>query len=187
MLTSFTHGSLICPSGLPRNHPISPLQDSPALTLLLTHPHTTWAPWIISAMTLMTRSLKDFIYLFLDRGEGREKERERNINVVAASAPPTGDLARNPGMCPDWELNQRHFGLQAGSQSTEPQQPGGPFYSSWKIFCLSMSLKVEDPNSWNNKCGLVTSEDSRTTFPLAHSVSINTNKDWFFGSYITLC
>ena len=24
---------------------------------------------------------KDFIYLFLDRGEGREKERERNINV----------------------------------------------------------------------------------------------------------
>ena len=25
--------------------------------------------------------LKDFIYLFLDKGEGREKERERNINV----------------------------------------------------------------------------------------------------------
>ena len=24
---------------------------------------------------------KDFIYLFLERGEGREKERERNINV----------------------------------------------------------------------------------------------------------
>ena len=25
--------------------------------------------------------LKDFIYLFLERGEGREKERERNIDV----------------------------------------------------------------------------------------------------------
>ena len=25
---------------------------------------------------------------------------------------PTGDLARNPGMCPDWELNRRTFGLQ---------------------------------------------------------------------------
>ena len=25
--------------------------------------------------------VKDFIYLFLDRGEGREKERERSINV----------------------------------------------------------------------------------------------------------
>ena len=26
-------------------------------------------------------SLKDFVYLFLERGEGREKERERNVNV----------------------------------------------------------------------------------------------------------
>ena len=24
---------------------------------------------------------------------------------------PTGDLAPNPGVCPDWELNQRPFGL----------------------------------------------------------------------------
>ena len=24
----------------------------------------------------------------------------------------TGDLARNPGMCPDWELNRQPFGLQ---------------------------------------------------------------------------
>ena len=38
--------------------------------------------------------------------------------------PPTGDLAHNPGMCPDWESNWRPFGLQAGSQSTEPHQPG---------------------------------------------------------------
>ena len=28
--------------------------------------------------------LKDFIYLFLERGEGKEKERERNINVRLA-------------------------------------------------------------------------------------------------------
>ena len=26
---------------------------------------------------------------------------------------PTGDLAHNPGMCPDWESNLRPFGLQA--------------------------------------------------------------------------
>ena len=37
---------------------------------------------------------------------------------------PTGDLARNPGMCPDWELNQQPFGSQAGTQSTERNQPG---------------------------------------------------------------
>ena len=54
---------------------------------------------------------KNFIYLFLQRGEGREKERERNIDVqekhrsVASRLHPTGDQAHKPGMCPDRELN----------------------------------------------------------------------------------
>ena len=70
--------------------------------------------------------LKDFIYLFLERGEGREE----NIDVwethqlVASYTPPTGDLARNPGLCPDWEFNQRPFHLQAGTQLSEPHRPG---------------------------------------------------------------
>ena len=44
-----------------------------------------------------------FKNLFLERGEGRE----RNISVwlVASCTSPTGDLACNPGMCPNWELN----------------------------------------------------------------------------------
>ena len=56
---------------------------------------------------------KDVIYLLSERG--REKERARNINVqekhqsVASSTTPARDLAHNPGMCPDWELNQRPF------------------------------------------------------------------------------
>ena len=37
---------------------------------------------------------------------------------------PTEDLARHPGMCPDWESNQQAFGSQASTQSTEPQQLG---------------------------------------------------------------
>ena len=37
--------------------------------------------------------------------------------------PPTGDLARNPGMCPDWESNQGPLASQASTQSTEPHQP----------------------------------------------------------------
>ena len=37
---------------------------------------------------------------------------------------PTGYLACNPGMCPDWESNRRPFGSQAGTQSSELQQPG---------------------------------------------------------------
>ena len=40
-----------------------------------------------------------------------------------SSAPYRG-LARNPGMCPDWESNQQPFGLQVSTQSTEPHQPG---------------------------------------------------------------
>ena len=45
--------------------------------------------------------LKDFIYLFLERWEEREKEGEKHQCVVASQAPPTRDLACNPGMCPD--------------------------------------------------------------------------------------
>ena len=36
--------------------------------------------------------------------------------------PPTGDLARNPDMCPDWESNQQPFGLWDDTQPTEPQE-----------------------------------------------------------------
>ena len=54
---------------------------------------------------------------------GRRK-RGRHQRVIASQAPPTGDLALNPGMCPDWESNQRPFGLQACAQSTELHQPG---------------------------------------------------------------
>ena len=41
-----------------------------------------------------------------------------------------GDLAHNPGMCPDWESNQQPFDLQAGTQFTEPHQPGCPHSSN---------------------------------------------------------
>ena len=65
-------------------------------------------------------------YLFLERGEGREKESmyKRYIDWLPLTRPPTGDLVHNPGMCPDWESNQRRFGLKASTQSTEPHQPG---------------------------------------------------------------
>ena len=69
---------------------------------------------------------KDFIYVFLDRGAGREVESEgkKHQCVVASYVPFTGDLAHNPGICPDWELNQQPFDLQAHAQSTEPHQQG---------------------------------------------------------------
>ena len=61
-------------------------------------------------------------YLFIFR-EG-ERKRDKHQCVVASHAPPTGDLARNPGMCPDWESNQQPLASQAGTQPTEPHQPG---------------------------------------------------------------
>ena len=53
-----------------------------------------------------------------------KREGEKHQCVVASCTPPTGDMACNPGMCPDWESNQRPLGSQAGAQSTEPHQQG---------------------------------------------------------------
>ena len=61
-------------------------------------------------------------YLFIFRR--REREGEKHQCVVDSRTPPTGDLARDPGMCPDWELNQQPFALWADAQSTEPHKPG---------------------------------------------------------------
>ena len=62
--------------------------------------------------------------MFRQRGRDGEREGEKYQCVLASHVPPTGDPAGNPGMCPDWESNQRPFGSQAGAQSTEPHQPG---------------------------------------------------------------
>ena len=55
--------------------------------------------------------LRVFMYLFLEREGGREREGEgvrkgeKHQWVVVSHALSTGDVACNPGMCPDWELN----------------------------------------------------------------------------------
>ena len=60
-----------------------------------------------------------FIFIFIERGRVGEREGQKHECVVASCMPPTGDLACNPGMCPDWELNRQPLGLQAHAQSTE--------------------------------------------------------------------
>ena len=68
---------------------------------------------------------KKRFYLFIFReGEGKEKGREASMCGCLLQRAPTGDLAHNPGMCPDWESNRQLFGLQAHTQPTEPYQPG---------------------------------------------------------------
>ena len=50
--------------------------------------------------------LKILFNIFRERGREGEREGEKYQCVVDSHMAPTGDLARNPGMCPDWELNQ---------------------------------------------------------------------------------
>ena len=52
-----------------------------------------------------------FIHFFRERGREGEKEAEKHECVVASPAPPTGDLAHIPGMCPDWASNRQTFSL----------------------------------------------------------------------------
>ena len=71
--------------------------------------------------------LRLYLFIFRQRRRWGEREGEKHQCVVASWTPPTWDLACNASMCPDWELNQQHFGSQASTQPTETPQPGlGP-------------------------------------------------------------
>ena len=91
---------------------------------------------------------KDFIYLFfeiifiyfLERGREEQREGEKHQCVVASRVPSTGDLAHNLGTCPDWESKWQPFGSQAGTQSTEPHQPGQNIYTLCSCHSSSGSL-----------------------------------------------
>ena len=62
-------------------------------------------------------------YYFIFRGRGREREKDgEKHQLVASCTSPTGDMAHNPGTCPDGELNWPPFHSQADAQSTEPHQ-----------------------------------------------------------------
>ena len=53
-----------------------------------------------------------YLFIFRERGREGEREGEKHQCVVASHVAPTGELAHNPGMCPDWESNWRPFGSQ---------------------------------------------------------------------------
>ena len=81
--------------------------------------------------------------------------------VVASCVPPTGDLARNPGMCPDWESTQQPLASLARTQSIEPHQPGLIFgfkrqkilnRKNWNVLAHIIK-KQRDTHSF--RCGLI--------------------------------
>ena len=83
-----------------------------------------------------------FIYFYREGKGGRKRGRETSMFLlhdvslamflVASCMPPTGALACNPGMRPDWELNHQPFASKASTQSIQPHQPELEFY----IMCL---------------------------------------------------
>ena len=66
------------------------------------------------------------LFTFRERGRKGEREGEKQQSVRdtwIGCLTLTPNWRPNPGTCPDWELNQRPFGLQARTQFTEPHQP----------------------------------------------------------------
>ena len=94
--------------------------------------------------------LKTYIfYLFIFRERGKEGEREGEKHwcvretlhrLVASCKPLTGDPAWNPGLGADQEWNGQPLNLQAGTQSTEPHQPGP------QAFSLFLTVIPQIPN-----------------------------------------
>ena len=56
--------------------------------------------WIIASNLSF---LKKILLIFRERGREGEREGEKHQCVVASHVPPTGDLARSPGMWPVWD------------------------------------------------------------------------------------
>ena len=50
--------------------------------------------------------LRFYLFIFREREREGEREGEKHQCVVAPHAPPIGNLACNPGICPDWEQNR---------------------------------------------------------------------------------
>ena len=80
-----------------------------------------WNKWHYSQGSFFKRF---YSLIFRKQGRGVEREGEKRQCVVASWVPPTGDLACNPGVCPDWESNWQTFGSQASAQSTAPHHSG---------------------------------------------------------------
>ena len=83
-------------------------------------------------------------YLFIFRQRGREGERDRNINVwLSLLLPPLGTWPATQACALDWKLNRRPFGSQAGTQSTEPHQPG--------LFSCALNIR----SAWSREACLI--------------------------------
>ena len=71
--------------------------------------------WNLESVNALFQSdifLRFYLFIFRERGREGEREGEKHQCVVASHTFPTGDLAVNPGMCPELESNWWPFGSQ---------------------------------------------------------------------------
>ena len=72
---------------------------------------------MLNSIVLQVHFIKIFyLFIFREWGREREKEGEKHQHVAASHVPPNGDVAGNPGMFCEWQLNQQSFGSQVGAQ-----------------------------------------------------------------------
>ena len=81
------------------------------------------------------------IYLLIYREVKGERKRRRETSIGASCSGPTRDGTSNPGICPNWESNQKPFSSQYHSQPTEPRR-SGPHCSLFSDFLENVFLFV---------------------------------------------
>ena len=94
----------------------------------------------LSFTILLLSFLKILFIYFLERRREGERKGEKHQCMVASHVALTRDLAGNPGMCPDWGLNQQPFASQSGARSTEPHQPEQDFSLLSNLIDVSYDL-----------------------------------------------
>ena len=119
------------------------------------------APWNLK----FTQEVKVFIFTYLF---------EKHQSVVASHMAPTGDLAHNPGMCPDWELNQRPFGSQPTLNLLSYTSQGevkvfSASHALWSFHILFCEKWAQENSQWDPGRGGL-GKKSRTTRGLSDGV-----------------
>ena len=80
--------------------------------------------------------LRFYLFIFRERGKKGEREGEKHQCVVASYMSPSGDLAHNPGMCPDWELNWWPFALQPAFNPLSHTSKGLGYFLMFVVLLL---------------------------------------------------